>query len=123
LSKIWHSLDSDLVDYFWNFLILANDRFTFNLEFCDCTLGSILQGLLSSQGVLNKDPTIWLDRARPANTYVPPFFLGTCRFSLVAYPPPKIHLQVYNIERDRKHDVPVENVTCYKYKELARERV
>jgi hypothetical protein len=89
---------------FWNFYILANDRFTFNLEFCACTLGSILQGLFFSQGVLIKDPTIWLDRARPANTYVPPSFLGTCRFSLVAYPPPKIHLQVYNIERDRKHD-------------------
>ncbi len=28
------------------------------------------------QGVLNKDPTIWLDGARPANTCIPPSFPG-----------------------------------------------
>ncbi len=29
-----------------------------------------------SQGVLNEDPKVWLDGAGPANTCIPPSFLG-----------------------------------------------
>jgi hypothetical protein len=32
------------------------------------------QATFASQGVLNKDPTIWLDGVRPAHTCIPPFF-------------------------------------------------
>jgi len=30
--------------------------------------------VLSSRRVLSKDPTVWLDVARSANTYIPPCF-------------------------------------------------
>jgi hypothetical protein len=30
----------------------------------------------AGQGVIGKDPTVWLDGARPANTHNPPSFPG-----------------------------------------------
>jgi hypothetical protein len=47
-----------------------------------------------SLGAVNKDPTGWLDRARHANTSIPPFFLGNePAQSLWHTCPQKIHLQ------------------------------
>ncbi len=46
----------------------------------------------ANQGVLNKDPTVWLDGAGPASH---PPSQGTYLNSYVKYPPQKIHLQVY----------------------------
>jgi hypothetical protein len=37
----------------------------------------------------DKDLIVWLDGARPANTYIPPSFLGTHLHSRALYPPPK----------------------------------
>jgi hypothetical protein len=42
-------------------------------------------GQLCQPGVLNKDQTIWLDGAKPANTCIPPSFLGNAP----ALPTPK----------------------------------
>jgi hypothetical protein len=41
------------------------------LYFCQIFLSGF-----AGKGVLNKDPTIWLDGARPVNTCIPPFFPG-----------------------------------------------
>jgi hypothetical protein len=30
----------------------------------------------AGKGVLHNDPTVWLDGARPAKTYITPFLLG-----------------------------------------------
>ncbi len=45
--------------------------------------------------VLNKDPTVWLDRARPANTCIPPFFLRNVPSQLCGIPTAKTCLQVF----------------------------
>jgi hypothetical protein len=45
----------------------------------------------ASQGVLNKDPTLQQDGARPTNTCIPPYLPGNAP----AYSPLKAHLQVY----------------------------
>jgi len=44
-------------------------------------------------GGQNKDPTVWLDGARPANTCISPSFLGNVPAQLHSLPTPKIHLQ------------------------------
>jgi hypothetical protein len=51
----------------------------------------IIPASFAGQGVLNKDPTLQLDRARPTNTCIPPYLAGNAP----AYSPPKAHLQVY----------------------------
>ncbi len=38
---------------------------------------------LPTRGALNKDPTVWLDGARPANTCAPSSFLGECTCATV----------------------------------------
>ncbi len=40
-------------------------------------------------GVLNKDPTVCIDGVRPANTCIPPFFLGNMSEQLHGIPAPK----------------------------------
>ncbi len=35
----------------------------------------IFRTVFADQGFLGKDPTLWLDGARPANTCIPPSFL------------------------------------------------
>ena len=47
-----------------------------------------------SWGILDKDPTFYLDRARPVNTYIPPTFLGKVPSQPCSIPNPKICLQV-----------------------------
>jgi len=42
----------------------------------------------ASQGVLNKHPSVWLNAAKPANTCIPPSFLGT-RLTSPQYTHPK----------------------------------
>jgi hypothetical protein len=49
----------------------------------------IFQAGFASQGVLNKDPTVWLDEAGPANTCIPPPSQGTHLKSYVRIPTPK----------------------------------
>jgi hypothetical protein len=51
-------------------------------------LATFLAGL-ASKGVLNKDPTVWLDGARPANTCITPSFLGNAPAQLCSVPTPK----------------------------------
>jgi hypothetical protein len=51
----------------------------------------------ASKGVLSKDSTVWLDRARPANTCIPPTFLGNVPTQPCGVPTPKTHLQVQKI--------------------------
>ncbi len=47
----------------------------------------------TGRGVRNKGPIVWLDRARPANTCIPPSFLKQMlQHSRAVYPPPKVHL-------------------------------
>jgi hypothetical protein len=48
----------------------------------------------AGQGVLSKDPIVWLDGARPAHTYTPPSFMGNVTAQLRSVPTQKIHLQV-----------------------------
>jgi hypothetical protein len=48
----------------------------------------------AGQVFLNKDSTIWLDGARPVNTYILPSFPGNRPAELHGYPLPKIHLKV-----------------------------
>jgi hypothetical protein len=43
-----------------------------NLELCS----DHFSGQLCKPGVFNKDPTVWLDETRPANTCIPLSFLG-----------------------------------------------
>jgi hypothetical protein len=51
----------------------------------------------ASKGVLSKDPTVWLDGARPANTCIPPTLWGNVPTQPRGVPTPKIHLQVQKI--------------------------
>jgi hypothetical protein len=49
----------------------------------------------ASQAVLNKEPTVWLDGARSANTCIPTYFPGgTCLCSHATYPQTKVCLRV-----------------------------
>jgi len=49
----------------------------------------------AGQGVLNKNHTVWIDGARPANTCIPPSFLGNMPAQSCTIPThPKLHLQV-----------------------------
>jgi len=43
----------------------------------------------ASHGVLNKDPTVGLDGARPANKCIPPSFLGNLPMQMHCMPTPK----------------------------------
>ncbi len=47
------------------------------------------------QWVVNKDPTLWLDGARPANTCTPPSFPWNAPMQPHCVPTKKVHLQVY----------------------------
>ncbi len=50
----------------------------------------------ADQGVPNKDPTVWLDGARPANTCIPPSFPGNLPMQPHNnIPTPNAQLQVY----------------------------
>jgi hypothetical protein len=49
---------------------------------------AIFMANFASQWVLNKDPSVWLDAAKPANTCIPPSFLGT-RLAAAHYTHPK----------------------------------
>ena len=55
-----------------------------NSLFCQIFLADF-----ASQGVLNQDPTVWLDGARPANTFIPPSVLGNMPTQLSSVPTPK----------------------------------
>jgi hypothetical protein len=56
------------------------------LLICDL---AIFPAGFASQGVLNKDPTVWLDAARLANTCIPPFFLENVSAQPHSILPPK----------------------------------
>jgi hypothetical protein len=49
---------------------------------------------LCSQEAINKNPTVWLDGARPANTCIPPYFLENGPKQPSSIPTPKVLLQV-----------------------------
>jgi hypothetical protein len=51
-------------------------------------LATFLAGL-ASKGFLKKDPTVWLDGAKPANTCITPSFLGNVPAQLCSVPTPK----------------------------------
>jgi hypothetical protein len=53
------------------------------------SLFAIFLAGFSSQCVLNKDLTVWLDGARPANTCIPPSFLGNVSAQPHGAPYPK----------------------------------
>jgi hypothetical protein len=54
-------------------------------------IGTMLRSFFwfASQGILNQDPTLWPDGARPSSTCIMPFFMGRCPCSCTAYPPTK----------------------------------
>ncbi len=52
-----------------------NDSFSL-LKFYKILFGYIIIVVKAGQGFLNKDPIVWLDGARPANTCIPPSFPG-----------------------------------------------
>jgi hypothetical protein len=54
-------------------------------EFAEVTFCQNFPVGFAGQDMLNKDSTVWLDRARPANTCIPPSFPG----NVVMYLPQK----------------------------------
>jgi hypothetical protein len=65
----------------------------FPLKFiCWMTFWLIFLGSFTSQGVLSKDPSVWLNWYWPTNTCISPSFLGTCLHNCVEKPPQKVHL-------------------------------
>ncbi len=50
----------------------------------------------AGQGILNQDPTVWPDGARPSSTCIMPFFMEKYPHSYTAYPPPKFVTQSDN---------------------------
>ncbi len=70
-----------------------------NVYIIDYHLAFFLAGL-TCQVILNKDPTIWLDGAIPANTCIPPSFLENAPLQLWGVPTLKIHLQVLKISSE-----------------------
>ncbi len=62
------------------FQICSNNELTFHWSF---------PGGFAGQGFLNKDPTVWLDEARPANTCIPPSLLGNTPVQLLGMSTPK----------------------------------
>jgi hypothetical protein len=52
-----------------------NDSFSL-LKFLKILFGYIIIVVKAGQGFLNKDPIVWLDGARPANTCIPPSSQG-----------------------------------------------
>jgi hypothetical protein len=48
-----------------------------------------------STGVLSKDPTVWLDGARPANTHIPLYFPGNMPAQPCSIPTTKKYICKY----------------------------
>ncbi len=67
-------------------------------KFLKKQFSAIFYGSFAGQGFLNKDPTVWLDGARPANTCIPPSFLESVLTQPRGVPTNKIRLQVYETE-------------------------
>jgi hypothetical protein len=58
-------------------------------EFAKLTFHQFFLSGFANEGVINKDPNVQLDGARPANTCIPPSFLGKPYRSCSVYPPQK----------------------------------
>jgi hypothetical protein len=63
---------------------------------------SILKNKLPSgftrHGILNKEPTAWIDEVRPVSTCIPPFLLGNMPAQPHSVPTPKSMFAVYKNE-------------------------
>lgn len=78
----------------------------FNLNFLLVHLSLFFRLAKAGQGILIKDPTIWLAGAWPTNAYIPPAFLGNRPGQLLGIPIPKNMFRVYKIVLK---EIPLEN--------------
>ncbi len=99
IISLWQSDSHSQILYYWEFFehpiyMLANVQ-TKKCMFASFYKIIILVASFAGQSVINKDPSIWQDGARPASTCIPPSFLGNGNAKLFGIPTKKVRLWVY----------------------------